>query len=146
MYENVVQKGWNPLGTNTWAMIDSKITSAVYDVHGVTTTVTSSAEDSIIGLPLVNNPERSFAKLVDVDPDQQQSPTIYGMDLGVNWSPNKEFHENSFIGEFHPTVITCDIWTRSVTFRSKLSTAGWITLCVFDLRIFDGVRFKIQQL
>ena len=111
-----IDKLWNPQGANTWAMIDCVVTSVVYtNEHGVTKKVTSSDEDSVIGLPLVNNPERAFAKLVDIDPDQQQSSTIYGMDLGVNWDPSKgEDQENAFIGDFTPAVITRDIWARQM--------------------------------
>ena len=107
---------WNPQGTNTWVMIDCYVTSVVYtDENGDTKVLDSPTEDSIIGLPLVNNPERAFAKLVDVDPDQQQSSTVYGMDLGVNWAPSKgEDQTDAFIGDFVPAVITRDIWVRQI--------------------------------
>ena len=111
-----VDDDWNPQGTNTWIMLDCFVTSVVYtDESGDTKTFYTSNEDSVIGLPLVNNPERAFAKLVDVDPDQQQSSTVYGMDLGVNWSPRKgKDQTNAFIGDFVPAVITRDIWVRQI--------------------------------
>ena len=110
--DSLLKRGWNPIGTNTWAMIDCVITSAVYNVNGETVTVTNPEDDGVIGLPLINNPERAFAKIVDVDPDQQLSSTIYGMDLGVNWDPNDESRVNAFHGQFHPSVITRDVWPR----------------------------------
>ena len=69
---------WNPNGTNTWAMIDCFVTSvALTGLDGRTKMLTTAKDDDIIGLPIINNPESAFPKLVDVDPDQQQSPTIY---------------------------------------------------------------------
>ncbi len=104
---------WNPRGTGTWAMIDCVTTSVVYTNE--LGEVTSSIEDSAVGLRLVNNPKRAFAKLVDVDPDQQQSSTIYGMDLGVYRDPGKGEHQvNVFIGDFVPAVITRDLWKRQI--------------------------------
>ena len=107
---------WNPGGSNTWAMIDCVVTSVVYeDERGANNVFTSLSDDSAIGLPLVNNPGRSFAKLVDVDPDKQTSSTIYGMDLGVNWDPSKSGDQvNAFIGDFVPAVITRDLWERQM--------------------------------
>ena len=112
----VVGDNWNPQGTNTWIMIDCIVTSVVYtDENGDTQLLDSSNDDSVIGLPLVNNPERAFAKLVDVDPDQQQSSTIYGMDLGINWTPRNGIDQtDAFIGDFVPAVITRDIWVRQI--------------------------------
>ena len=115
-----IDDGWNPRGTGTWELIDCVVTSAVYtNDEGETTEVTSPQEDSVVGLPLINNPETAFAKLVDVDPDQQLSSTIYGMSFGVNWDPitsknDKRDQKDAFIGDFQPAVITRDLWTRQI--------------------------------
>lgn len=112
---------WNPNGTNTWAMINCVVTSvALTELDGRTKILTTAKDDDIIGLPIVNNPESAFPKLVDVDPDQQQSSTIYGMNLGVNWDPNNVETTNAFIGDFVPSVITRDIWPRQVKSEEPL--------------------------
>lgn len=109
---------YNPQGTGTWAMIDCVVTSVVYTDENSSSKsqiITSPSKDSVIGLPLINNPDRAFAKLVDVDPYQQRSSTIYGMDLGINWDPSKgKSQENAFIGDFVPAVITSDLWERQI--------------------------------
>ena len=115
-----IDDSWNPRGTGTWEMIDCVVTSVVYTNEvGKTIEVTSSDEDSAVHLPLVSNPETAFAKLVDVDPDQQASSTIYGMSFGMNWDPiasknDKQDQKDAFIGDFQPAVITRDLWTRQM--------------------------------
>ena len=112
---DAMKVSWNPLGTNTFELVDCEITSVVYlkDGETVTDNFDTSDRDSAIGLPLVNNPERAFAKIVSVDSQEElPSSSIYGMDLGVNWSPNKKLQENAFIGDFHPTAISRDVWDR----------------------------------
>ena len=111
MNNEAIDPSWNPNGTNTWAMIECYVTSVVYTAEdGSIVTVTSPDEDPIIGKPLINNPNRAFAKLVDVDPDNQLTSTIYGMDVGVNWDPVRKHQKNAFIGDLVPSVITRDIW------------------------------------
>lgn len=105
----------NPNGTNSWAMIDCYVTSAVYrNEQGETIVVTSTNEDPVVGLPIVNNPDTTFPKLVDLDPDVQTHAMIYGMGLGVNWGPTSDTQENAFIADFVPSVITSDIWERQI--------------------------------
>ena len=112
-----IDNSWNPRGTGTWEMIDCVVTSVVYTNDNGE--IVEANEDSVIDLPLVSNPETAFAKLVDVDPDQQASSTIYGMSFGINWDPiasknDKTDQNDAFIGDFQPAVITRDLWTRQM--------------------------------
>ena len=108
---------WNPHGTNEWAFIDCYVTSAVDENEsGEVVTITSADIDPVVGLPLINNPDTSLPKLVDLDPDHQTVPTIWGMALGVNWDPTSSSQENAFIADFVPSVIASDLWLRQIPF------------------------------
>ena len=100
---------FNKNGANTWSFVDCKVTSVAYGIDNIKV---DSEDDSLIGLPLVNNPNTAPAKLVDIDVDEQLlSSVIHGMKLGINYdSLNPK--PNSFIGDFKPAVVASDWWDR----------------------------------
>ena len=100
--EEIVVKKFNPGGTNTFTMIDCRVTSVVLE-NGL------AIEDEIIGELIVINPESSLPKLITLDPDQQDTSSIYGMKLGVNWSM---LSNNAFIGDFVLAMLERDSWFR----------------------------------
>ena len=100
--EGEIVEKFNPGGTNAFTLIDCKVTSVVLE-NGL------AIEDEIIGESIVINPESSLPKLTALDPDQEMTPSVYGMKLGVNWSM---LSNDAFIGDFVPSVLERDVWFR----------------------------------
>ena len=100
---NNVDWGFN--GTNEFQFYDTAVTSVVYQDG------TSSSTDSIVGCSIVDNLNRPFAKLTDLDTDIQDHSTIYGMNFGLSWDCNGS-QETSFYGKWTANVIAQSMWPR----------------------------------
>ena len=106
---------WNPEGTSTWAIMDCVVTSVVLE-NGLT------INDEVVGKPIVINPDSSLPKIVDFDSANKFSSIIYGMKLGINWNRDGK-SENAFIGDFIPSPVTHELWTRQAD-TSKFANVG----------------------
>jgi hypothetical protein len=71
---------WQPAGTGAWRLLDCSVTRACRDDG---TAAATPAEDSAVGLSVRESGDRSSAKLVDLDPDQQGVSMIFGLTVRV---------------------------------------------------------------
>jgi hypothetical protein len=94
---------WNPEGTGIFRLVDCKITGA----RTAQGSISTPAEDPVIGMALENADDRVFGKLVDLDPQQQMVSQIWGMRLRL--TDGKE--PALFSGEFVPAPFT-NLWLR----------------------------------
>lgn len=67
---------WNPDGTGNWRLVGCKITSVTYRDGS---SCSDPAADPIIGMAVMDTDQRTAAKLVDLDPQQQMVSEIWGM-------------------------------------------------------------------
>ena len=82
-----------------------------------------SVNDEIVGKPVVINPGTTLPKLVDLDPQEDSVPMIYGMKLGVKWK-SIDGDENAFLGDFVPAVLSQDNWNRLAFTGSEDHSSG----------------------
>jgi hypothetical protein len=93
------EPGWNPSGTGSWAITGCTITRAVFNDG---TVARSSAEDPVVGVPIV---QLGRARLVDLDPEQQMVSQIWGLRLRLTSSAGGP----AMTGDFKVAPFT-DIW------------------------------------
>ena len=67
---------WNPMGTGHWNLIDCVVTRVVYKDG---TFCDDPAIDPIVGTSILSNADSSPARIVDLDPDNQLTSSIWGM-------------------------------------------------------------------
>lgn len=113
-------------GSNSFQFFDTEITSVVFE-NGKKINL-----DPLVTKKIVNNVNRPFAKLVDLDVDCQMHSTIYGMDFGIKG-------EKGFIlyGNWTPAIIAQNMWPRVACFTDKNN-------CVLD-RSPGGETFSAQS-
>lgn len=70
------QSNWEPAGTGAWRLVDCRVTRACHDDGTATVT---PADDHAVGLSVRESGDRSSAKIVDLDPDQQGVSMIFGL-------------------------------------------------------------------
>jgi hypothetical protein len=69
---------WEPAGTGAWRLVDCHVTRACRDDG---TAAATPADDPAVGLSVRESGDRSSAKIVDLDPDQQGVSMIFGLTL-----------------------------------------------------------------
>jgi len=116
------EEAWNPTGNHTFA-ITAKITSVCLNGGE------PSTSDPIVGLPLVSTNTPQFAKLVDLDTEQQMVSQIFGMQLSSGPTGSA-----LFTGNFEPVCFN-DIFPRvingqpdsvfSAFYQSLLTSVQW---------------------
>ena len=67
---------WEPAGTGAWRLVDCHVTRACRDDGSSAVT---AADDPAVGLSVREFGDRSSAKIVDLDPDQQGVSMIFGL-------------------------------------------------------------------
>lgn len=67
---------WEPAGTGAWRLVDCRVTRACRDDGSAAVT---PAADHAVGLAVRESGDRSSAKIVDLDPDQQGVSMIFGL-------------------------------------------------------------------
>lgn len=72
------KSSWNPRGDCTWRLLGCRIVAVVVDGQPV-----NDAADPIFSFLVQDSDRRSPAKVTDIDPQQQLSTTIYGLDLRI---------------------------------------------------------------
>lgn len=115
--------GWNPRGSGAWRVRDCKVTS-VLAADG------RPAGDPATTAEVVQANDRVSAKVVDLDPAQQQVSTVFGLRLALRFPDGGD----GFVGAFTPTPFT-DIWLRcpaspaipglSATYQSVIEVDQW---------------------
>jgi hypothetical protein len=94
---------WNPEGTGIFRLVDCKITGA----RTAQGSISTPAEDPVIGMALENSDDRVFGKLVDLDPQQQMVSEIWGMGLRLTDGIERAF----LVGDYEVTGFT-NLWRR----------------------------------
>lgn len=109
---------WNPDGTGNWRLIGCKITSVTYRDGS---TCNDPAADPVIGMSVMDTDQRTAAKLVDLDTQQQMVSEIWGMVLRIVSNDGTNILKSDYaVAPF------MNIWfTRSVD-KSADSAAGAI--------------------
>lgn len=128
IYPNIedVQLVWAPKGTGEITLVGCTVTMIEYEDG---TTVTTAAEDPIIGQPIfsVPNPHFIAGALVDLDPDQQMVSEIWGMKIqigGNNAYMRGTFEPaafNSMFGNVQGPKAPHSSASASVTYQSVLT-------------------------
>ena len=98
-----INPGWNKNGTGEFSFFDCTITSVTYK-NG-----TVSYTDPLVNQSIIVNPYGPQPKLVDLDPECQNKSTIFGMQFGLSLDND----EIGFLGNWQPSVIAQDMWSRS---------------------------------
>ncbi len=96
---NNVDLFWNPNGSATFGFVDCTVQKVSYPDG---TDATSPNVDPIVGQPLVSNPGSQSAlqqaKIVDLDPMQQNVSEVWGMNVGIGDAIGGDFMKVAFIG------------------------------------------------
>ena len=93
---------WNPGGTGSWRFPHVTVTAAVY---GDGSLCRQSQLDPVVGAAIRGANDRVAAKLVDLDPQQQMIPAVWGFEMRVG------DEQCGFAGPFVPTGMA-DFWMR----------------------------------
>jgi len=100
--------GFNPQGNGKWDIPQASVT-AVHYIDGTSTI--SSSDDSLVGAIVKGTNRPTYAKIVDLDPEQQLVSEIWGFQLQVGDPGNGV---GSLVGAFH-TAAFSDLWKRAQT-------------------------------
>ena len=93
---------WGLNGTGEFQFFECIITSVTY-LNG-----TTSYTDPLVNKPIIINPQGSPPKFVDLDPECQNKSQIFGMKFGISQDNN----DIAFLGDWQPSIIAQDMWTR----------------------------------
>ncbi|MBC9726300.1 ferritin-like domain-containing protein [Streptomyces sp. TRM68367] len=118
---------WNPRGSGALRLTDVRVTSVCRPDGRV---VTDTSHDPVVGGRLADDDRRPNGKFVDLDPQNQMVPEIYGLRLRVLDAKGRE----QLRGDFAPAVME-DVWIRatlpsgrgdpSATYQSVLTDVQW---------------------
>ena len=97
---------WGVKGTSDFQFFDSHVTGVVYSDGSFST------QDVVVGADVIDNIDRPFAKLVDLDTDAQDTSTIYGMQFGISWDDDNGDLNMAFRGKWTRSVIAQNVWIR----------------------------------
>jgi hypothetical protein len=118
---------WQPAGTGAWRLVDCQVTRACHADGSATSTAT---EDGAVGLTVREAGDRSSAKMVDLDPDQQGVSMIFGLSVRLVDVRGQVLMQ----GEFEPVAFFDLNFRRSTTggpagasayFQSVLKNVQW---------------------
>ena len=88
---------WQPAGTGAWRLIDCSVKRACRDDG---TAAATAAEDSAVDLSVRQSADRSSAKIVDLDPDQQGVSMVFGLTVRLTDGPGRVLMQ----GDFEPAA------------------------------------------
>jgi hypothetical protein len=100
------QRSWNPRGTGSWRLRDCRVTG-VLSRDGMPTA------DPVLSALLTQADDRVSAKLVDLDPFQQQVSMVFGLRLALHLGVGAGL---GFAGDFGEIAFS-DIWQRCPSAR-----------------------------
>jgi hypothetical protein len=118
---------WQPAGTGAWRLLDCSVKRACRDDG---TAAATPAADSAVGLSVRESADRSSAKLVDLDPDQQGVSMIFGLTVRLTDGQGRILMQ----GDLEPTPFFDLNFTRSSAggpqgasayFQSVLRNVEW---------------------
>ena len=118
---------WQPAGTGAWRLIDCSVKRACRDDGTVAST---AAEDGAVDLPVRQSADRSSAKIVDLDPNQQGVSMIFGLTVRLMDGQGRLLMQ----GDFEPTAFFDLNFSRSdaggpqgasAYFQSVLKNVEW---------------------
>jgi hypothetical protein len=118
---------WQPAGTGAWRLLDCSVKRACRDDG---TAAATPAEDGAVGLSVRDSGDRSSAKLVDLDPDQQGVSMVFGLTVRLADGQGRILMQ----GDLEPTPFFDLNFTRSTAggpqgasayFQSVLRNVEW---------------------
>lgn len=121
---------WQPDGTGCWRLAGVKITRACYQDG---TSTTDSSDDSLLSWAGADAGDRTSAKLVDLDPQQQLVSQIWGLQFRV---VDPSTGHVALSGEFEPTGFF-DIWWN----RQKSQGSGDIAASACYQSVLTDVKW-----
>ena len=101
---------WNENGTGEISFFECIITSVTYRNGSISYT------DPLVNKSIIINPQSSPPKLVDIDPEAQLKSQIFGMKFGIF----KDSTDLAFLGDWQPSIIVQDLWTRISCLQSDI--------------------------
>lgn len=119
---------WNPQGTGIFRILDCYVTGGLLDGRSLST----PADDPVIGLTLQNANDRPPGKLVDLDPQQQMVSQIWGMQVRLAGARA----ETLFKGEYKPAAFT-NLW-----FRQQSGVKRDQQLCAYYQSVLENVEWS----
>jgi hypothetical protein len=106
--ENAIE--WNINGTNEYEYVNTEITAVVYENGDMTT------DDPVVGRKIIGNLKRPIAKIVDISRDVPSHSTVFGMNLGVQWSNDSD--NLAFYGKSSRMILAGFSWQRMKCYNS----------------------------
>ena len=118
---------WEPAGTGAWRLVDCHVTRACRDDGPAAVT---SAADHAVGLSVRESGDRSSAKIVDLDPDQQGVSMIFGLTVRLVDAQGLVLMQ----GDFEPAAFFDLQFNRS-------SSGGDMGACAYFQSILQNVEW-----
>ncbi|WP_268036479.1 hypothetical protein [Algoriphagus sp. PAP.12] len=116
---------WNPDGTGNWRLVGCKITKVSYSDG---TEETDPTKDPVIGLSITDTENKTAAKIVDLDSQQQMVSMIWGLIVRIT-----DGKKNLINGSYKPAAFT-NIWfTRSPDLSHDAAAAAIYQSVIEDL-------------
>lgn len=116
---------WNPDGTGNWRLVGCKITKVTYSDG---TEETDPTKDPVIGLSITDTDNKTAAKIVDLDSQQQMVSMIWGLIVRIT-----DGKKNLIKGSYKPAAFT-NIWfTRSPDLSHDSAAAAIYQSVIEDL-------------
>ncbi|MEO6028378.1 MAG: hypothetical protein ABIR79_16050 [Candidatus Binatia bacterium] len=147
---------WQPAGTGAWRLVDCKVTRACR-ADGSSTS--DGAEDAAVDLAVREAADRSSAKMVDLDPDQQGVSMVFGLAIRLVDGQGRMVAQGDF-----ESVAFFDLNFRrssaggpagaSAYYQSVLTNVGWDdpvgSLCLAQMKQastpgFLSIKFITDQ-
>ncbi len=131
--KNALNGWWNPMGTAVFRFSGCKV-GAAFGKKG------ELSGDPVIGFQVGNSPDKSSAKLVDIDPDWQLASQIYGQQVTLI---DPKTQKIVLLADFEPAPFR-DLWfSRNPSQGDAAASAMWQTLLCNLQWNLDGVDSKL---
>jgi hypothetical protein len=118
---------WEPAGTGGWRLVDCQVTRACRDDGPA---AVASAADPVVGLSVRESGDRSSAKIVDLDPDQQGVSMIFGLTVRLVDAQGLVLMQ----GDFEPAAFFDLQFNRS-------SSGGDMGACAYFQSVLQNVEW-----
>jgi len=119
---------WNPKGANAFRLSECRVTNVCY-ADGTSTF--SEAEDPILRMTVREAQDRSAAKIVDLDPEQQFVSEIWGLQINVS-----DGARTAIKGEFLPVAFSDMWWVRRTP---------WFQSLIAPVQIDEGIDSRFLR-
>ena len=105
---------WNFNGTDEFSFFDTSIVSV-----DVSSSDSADPKDPVLSATIFNNADRTLPKIVDLDVDCQNKPSIYGMEFGIGWLKGGVYTK-ALTGKWTTSCIAQDMWPKVKCFTKKM--------------------------